>query len=273
MKEIKEGYSPFNLKGNPLEDIDTDTICYFDTETTGLQPSSAQIVEIAAVRGDEQFYEKIELLQETKDLIMQQASFKRKNAYDKTIDELLQMTNYYENANTTATEEEALQKFKQFAENSSFLLAHNASYDMKMVNVRMKRYGMQPIKNIPVLDSLAFSRRFFIPLLRSQEEEGSMEAKELLDKLTTKYTRNNQRKSVASNLGVLSKALFGQIDNWHQALADVISTKKIVEQVFRLLMSKEKDQINTPSFKKFYMKNRQAENRIWPRMDIRKKGI
>ena len=155
-KEIKEGYSPFNLnKENPLEGIDTNTICYFDTETTGLLPSSAQIVEIAAVRGDKQFYEKIELTQQTKELIQQQAqSFKRKNAYDKTIDELLQMTNYYDKkAKTTATEEEALRKFKQFAESSSFLLAHNASYDMKMVNVRMKRYGIQIIKDIPVLDS------------------------------------------------------------------------------------------------------------------------
>ena len=264
-KELKEGYSPFNLnKENPLEDIDTNTICYFDTETTGLLPSSAQIVEIAAVRGDEQFYEKIELTKETKDLIQQQAqSFKRKNAYDKTIDELLQMTNYYdEKAKTTATEEEALLKFKQFAESSSFLLAHNASYDMKMVNVRMKRYGIQTIKDIPVLDSLAFSRRFFIPLLRSQEEEGSQEAKQLLDQLTTKYTKDNERKTVASNLGALSKALFGQIDNWHQALADVLSTKKIVEQVFALLMSKEKDQTKSPSFKKFYMKNKRAENRF-----------
>jgi DNA polymerase III alpha subunit (gram-positive type) len=75
------------------------------------------------------------------------------------------MSNYYdEKAKTTSTEEVALQKFKEFAEQSSFLLAHNAEYDMKMVNVRMKKYGIQTIKEIPVLDSLAFSRRFFIPL-------------------------------------------------------------------------------------------------------------
>jgi DNA polymerase III alpha subunit (gram-positive type) len=262
---IREGYNPYNLnKPNPLEDIDFDTICYFDTETTGLKPSIAQIVEIAAVRGEEQFYEKIELTSDTKLLIQQQAqSFERKNAYDKTVNELLQMSNYYDDkAKTTSTEEMALRKFKDFAEQSSFLLAHNAEYDMKMINVRMKRYGIQSIKGIPVLDSLTFSRRFFIPLLRSQETEGSQEAKALLDQLTTKYTKDNQRKNVASNLGTLSKALFGQIENWHQALADVLTTKKIVEEVFSILMSRHSEHVKTPSFKKFYMMNKRAENRF-----------
>ena len=262
---IKEGYNPYNLnKSNPLEGIDLNTICYFDTETTGLKPSIAQIVEIAAVRGDEQFYEKIELTSDTRLLIQQQAeNFQRKNAYDKSVDELLQMSNYYDDkAKTTSSEEIALTKFKDFAEQSSFLLAHNAEYDMKMVNVRMKRYGIETIKGIPVLDSLAFSRRFFIPLLRSQEVEGSQEAKQLLDQLTTKYTKDNQRKNVAINLGTLSKDLFGQIESWHQALADVLTTKKIVEQVFSLLMSKHGEQTNRPSFKKFYMMNKRAENRF-----------
>jgi len=85
---LREGYSPY--KGNPLEGIDYNKICYFDTETTGLKPSIAQIGEIAAVRGEQQFYEKIELTEETKQLIAQQAqSFERKNPYDKSVDELL----------------------------------------------------------------------------------------------------------------------------------------------------------------------------------------
>jgi DNA polymerase III alpha subunit (gram-positive type) len=258
---LTEGYSPY--KSNPLEGIDFNKICYFDTETTGLRPSVAQIVEVAAVRGNEQFYEKIELTEDTKQLIAQQAqSFERKNAYDKTIDELLQMTNYYDTkAKTTATEEEALRRFKEFAEQSEYLLAHNASYDMKMINSRMKRYGIQTIKGIPVLDSLAFSRRFFVPLLRSQEEEGSHEAKQLLDQLTSSYKKDGQRKNVQSNLGALSKALFGQIDSWHQALNDVLTTKKLVEQGLALYMSKHKEATTTPSFKKYYAMNKRAENR------------
>ncbi len=262
---LKEGYNPFNLnKPNPLEDINFDTVCYFDTETTGLKPSIAQIVEIAAVRGEEQFYKKIELTDETKQLITQQAKFfERKNAFSKTVDELLQMTNYYdEKVKANSNEEQALKDFKQFAEQSSYLLAHNAEYDMKMVNVRMKKYGIETIKGIPVLDSLTFSRRFFIPLLRSQEEEGSAEAKALLDQLTTKYTKSNQRKTVANNLGALSKALFGQIENWHQAMADVLTTKKIVEQIFSSLMIKHKDETDKLSFKKYYMKNKRMENRF-----------
>jgi len=262
---IKEGYNPYNLnKPNPLEGIDFNTICYFDTETTGLKPSVAQIVEIAAVRGEKQFYEKIELTSETKMLIAQQAqSFERKNPYDKSVDELLQLSNYYDTkAKTTSTEEVALQKFKEFAEQSSFLLAHNAEFDMKMVNVRMKKYGIQSIKGIPVLDSLAFSRRFFIPLLRSQETEGSQEAKRLLDQLTTKRTKDNQRKIIASNLGALSKALFDQIDNWHQALSDVLTTKKLVEQGFALYMNKYKESTLLPSFKKYYMMSKRAKNRF-----------
>jgi DNA polymerase III epsilon subunit-like protein len=259
---LKEGYSPYT--SNPLEGIDFTRVCYFDTETTGLRPSNAQIVEIAAVRGNDQLYEKVELTDDTKQLIAQQAqNFERKNKYDKSIDELLQMTNYYDTkAKTTATEEEALRKFKEFAEQSQYLLAHNASYDMKMVNSRMKRYGIQTIKNIPVLDSLAFSRRFFVPLLRSQEEEGSQEAKKLLDQLTSSYKKDGQRKNIQSNLGALSKALFDQIDNWHQALNDVLTTKKLVEQGLALYMSKYKEAPSTPSFKKYYAMNKRAERRF-----------
>lgn len=246
-------------------EIDFKRVCYFDTETTGLSPNIAQITEIAAVRDDEEFYEKIELTKETKQLIFDQSkNFVRKDDRDKTIQELLEMANYYdEKAKTTSNEKDALKRFKTFAEASDFLLAHNASFDMKMVNGRLKRYGLETIdKKIPVLDSLAFSRRFFIPLLRSQEDSGSEEAKELLNKLTSKYTQNGKRRYVRSTLSSLSTALFGQIDNWHQALDDVLTTKKIVETAFMFYKKNFDNEKNTDSFKKYYNLNRKFEKQF-----------
>jgi uncharacterized protein YprB with RNaseH-like and TPR domain len=53
MKLTKEGFNPFNLnKPNPLADIDVTKICYFDTETTGINP---KLRNLAAAGNYEKF--------------------------------------------------------------------------------------------------------------------------------------------------------------------------------------------------------------------------
>lgn len=276
MELNNEGFNPLNLnKPNPLADIDLTKICYFDTETTGVNPKMSQIVEIAAVLNDKEFYKKIQLTDETKKLIeYQKQNFKKEGKRDKTIEELLEMSNYYdEKVKADSTEKDALIAFKSFVEQADFLLAHNASFDMKMVNVRLKRYGVEPISNIPVLDSLAFSRRFFIPAMIAIETtnknvEIRTKAKDILDKLTKKYYESGQRMTVSSTLGSLTNALVGQIENWHQAMADVKSTKTLIENFFKLLMDKHitkdisSDLRSTSTFKKYFMRNKRMEDRI-----------
>ena len=276
MSLTNEGFNPFNLNNsNPLTDIDLTKICYFDTETTGTNPKINQIVEIAALLGSNEFYEKIELTNQTKAQIEQQKqNWQPKRERDKSIEQLLAMSNYYdEKAKTTTSEKEALLKFKNFIEQADFLLAHNASFDMKMVNVRLKHYGEQPIQNIHVLDSLAFSRRFFVPAMvtieqTSKDKQTREKAKGILDQLTKQYYKSGQRRTVTSTLGALTNALIGQIENWHQAMADVKTTKKLVEDFFKLLMDKHltsdpsKDIRRKQTFRDYYMRNRRMEDRL-----------
>jgi DNA polymerase III epsilon subunit-like protein len=273
---LKEGFNPFNLnKPNPLADIDLTKICYFDTETTGISPAQSQIVEIAAMLGEAEFYEKIFLTDETKQRIEQEKNTTPpKGKRNKSVDELLHMSDYYnEKVKPSSTELEALLKFKDFVKGADFLLAHNASFDMKMVNTRLKIYGQQPIKDKPVLDSVAFSRRFFLPALVTLEKtnpnkETRARAKEILDKLTKTYYESGQRRMMQSNLGSLTSALMGQMDNWHQAMNDVIYTKKLVEDFMKLLMDKHigdaygSDIRSKPTFKEYFLRNKRFEDRL-----------
>ena len=268
-------FNPFNLnKQNPFEGIELNSICFFDTETTGLHPAQSQIVEIAAILGDKKFYKKIELTEETlKQIEVQKENFQKKSPKDKTIEELLQMSNYGEGNDQKSFEESALKEFVQFAKSASILLAHNASFDMRMVNVRCQKYNIEPIKDIPVYDSLAFSRRFFVPSLitiekTSRNAQSRQKAKDILDKITKQYYKSGQRMNISNTLSSLVGALRGQIGNWHQAMADVEMLKDLIENFFKLMFDKhfkedfEKDIRSKRTFKQYYMRNVRFEDRM-----------
>jgi DNA polymerase III epsilon subunit-like protein len=268
-------FDPFNLnKQNPFEGIELNSICYFDTETTGLHPVQSQIVEIAAVLGDAKFYKKIELTQETlQQIASQKEAFEKKSKKDKTVEELLQMSNYHEGDHEKCSEEDALKQFVQFVKSAKILLAHNASFDMRMVNVRCKKYGIEPIKDIPIYDSLAFSRRFFVPSLitiekTSKNSQSRQKAKDILDKITKQYYKSGQRMNVSNTLSSLVGALRGQIGNWHQAMADVEMLKDLIENFFKLMFDKhfkedfEQDIRSKQTFKQYYMRNVRFEDRM-----------
>jgi DNA polymerase III epsilon subunit-like protein len=268
-------FSPFNLnKQNPFENIDPNLICYFDTETTGLHPDQSQIVEIAAIMGDEKFYKKIELTVDAlKQIEDQKENFQGSSKKDKTIEDLLQMSNYYNASSEKSTEKDALSEFVEFVKPANVLLAHNATFDMKMVNVRCKKYGISPIDGIPVYDSLAFSRRFFVPALvaietTSKNSQSRQKAKEILDKITKQYYKSGQRLNISNTLSSLIGALRGQVGNWHQAMADVEMLKDLIENFFKLMFDKhltsspETDIRSNQTFKQYYMRNVRVEDRL-----------
>lgn len=262
-------FNPFNLnKKNPFDQLNVDTICYFDTETTGLHPSNSQIVEIAALFGSAKFHKKIYLTEETKEQIKQQTEyFERKSKKSKTIEELLAMSGYSE-MDSDCSEKEALQQFVEFSKNASVLLAHNASFDMKMINERCRFYGISPIGRIQVYDTLAFSRRFFVPALitieqSSKNAESRNKAKSILDKITKSYYKSGQRLNISNSLSSLISALRGSAGNWHQAMADVEMLKDLVENFFKLMFDKHYNNItNKHTFKKYFMRNSRFENRL-----------
>lgn len=270
-----EKLDPFSGSSPILTEENLSSICYFDTETTGLHPESSQIVEIAAIKGKETFYKKIFLNPETQEQIKAQ---EQNPPRGKSIKDLLQMSQYDSDKPTTA-EVKALLDFKNFVKGSSFLLAHNASFDMKMINGRLFHYGESPLERIPVWDSLAFSRRFFLPSLITLEQtnaspEERKKAKDILDVLTTEYWEpSGQRKKMSSKLGDLASAIKGNISNWHQALADVETLKSLVEEFFLIYQNNVSSLTSSPTFKKYYMRNRKQEARmkLWDRRKKKKR--
>lgn len=262
-------FSPFNLKKeNPFANIDVSSICYFDTETTGLHPNNSQIVEIAALKGNSKFYKKIHLNEDTKQKIEKEKTyFNKNNKKAKTIEELLTMS-CYNSSPSFCSEKEALLDFVKFAENSSILLAHNASFDMRMINDRCRFYQIPTLSRIPVYDTLAFSRRFFVPALitielSSTNAKSRKKAKSILDKLTKSYYKSGQRLNISNSLSSLIGALRGNSLNWHQATADVEMLKDLVENFFKLIFDKHFSTITSKTtFKKYFMRNSRFEERM-----------
>lgn len=233
-KHFYEANIPYG--DNPFDSITGKTIVFFDTETTGINPSGNQITELAAksIDGDtlqelDEFHLHAKLTEQTLAKIESEITNPPEGPYAKTVEEILKMTNYY-NYQAEATEPELIQKFSQWLPEGSVIVAHNAKFDLKMVNTRANIHGIDPITHFSkVLDTMQMSREFFIPASQELELENP-EIKDQLDRLTTKFTKSGKRAKVSSRLGDLIDALGETLKNWHEAMADVDATIKIFKQ-------------------------------------------
>jgi DNA polymerase III epsilon subunit-like protein len=229
-----------------LDGYASNTWIFFDTETTGMEPASAQLTEIGAIAVDPntwdseasvlgQFNEKIKLTPETEKLLNDPESEERQ-AWEKGNQSarrplkdpqaVLSMTRYGEQGREYGDEQDILDKFFEFVEGqpNPLLIAQNASFDLKFLNVRSD--GKLP--KYPVLDTMQLMQYYLVPLLKTQTraEEGDPEAQELLDKL---YVKKGNWGYHSVSMGVVSKAYGISIDDWHNALADV----KMMMEMYR----------------------------------------
>jgi len=229
-----------------LDGYASNTWIFFDTETTGMEPASAQLTEIGAIAVDPntwdseasvlgQFNEKIKLTSETEKLLNDPESEERQ-AWEKGNQSarrplkdpqaILSMTRYGEQGREYGDEQDILDKFFEFVEGqpNPLLIAQNASFDLKFLNVRSD--GKLP--KYPVLDTMQLMQYYLVPLLKTQTraEEGDPEAQELLDKL---YVKKGNWGYHSTSMGVVSKAYGISIDDWHNALADV----KMMMEMYR----------------------------------------
>ena len=112
------------------------------------------------------------------------------------------------------------------------MIAQNAAFDLRMLSVRSG--GKLP--RYPVLDTRELMDLYLLPLLRTQTqaEGGDTEAQDLLDKL---YVNKGNWGYHSISMGVVSKAYGINIDDWHNALADVKMMmemyRKVVETIER----------------------------------------
>jgi len=254
-KQFYEGHLPYTR--NPFDTLAGKELVFFDTETTGLSPGNSQITEIAAliINGDtleevSKFHVHIKLDDETLQRIEDEKDSKRKF----TVERILDMTNYY-NSKATASEAEAIQGLSEFIPQDAILVAHNASFDLKMVNTRARVNGVTPISHFSkVMDTLMMSRQFFLPASQELEADGDTEAKRYLDVLTKKWNwKKTKRAVLSSSLGDLAKALMQDLTDWHQALADVRGTIELFKKFKEFFDNHfDKGLQDRPDFKRRY---------------------
>jgi len=229
-----------------LDGYSDNTWVFFDTETTGLHPDSAQLTEIGAIAVDPKdwettsqilgkFNEKIKLTPESERLMSNPES-KERIAWEKSNklarqplkepQDILAMTRYGEKGRSYGDEQEILDQFFEFVESfpNPLLIAQNAAFDLRMVNVR----SGGKLKRYPVLDTRQLMDLYLLPLLKTQAqaEQGDPEAQGLLDKL---YVNKGNWGYHSVSMGVVSKAYGINIDDWHNALADV----KMMMEMYR----------------------------------------
>ena len=215
-----------------LDGYADNTWIFFDTETTGIHPGSAQLTEIGAVAVNPntwtsdadvlgEFNEKIKLEQETLDKISKQKTrgVEDEGARKKmSVTDILSMTRYGESDGDYGLEQEVLDRFLEWIESfpNPLLVAQNARFDMRFISVRSG--GELP--TYPVLDTQELMKLYLVPLLKTQvkAEEGNLEAQELLDRL---YVKKGNWGYHSTSMGVVSQAYGIDVEDWHNALADV----------------------------------------------------
>jgi len=253
-----------------LKRLEGKNIIFFDTETTGLGPKKSQITEVAAMVVPltgwqdkfvitQSFHEKANLTPETVD---------RANAHDaeriqkladdpnykpsaKSERELLSMTNYGSHSKDYMDEHNLLVTYSEWCDSipNKVYAAHNAPFDMRMLNGRLRKYGEKPIPKAEVLDTLTLVQLFLQPVIKAATPDGR--TADMASKLDT--GRRGLYK-YSSRLGTLAKAAGVSIDNWHSADADVIMMMSVVAAVIDEIENGEYDSEKAAEGSKFAQK-------------------
>ena len=137
-----------NLKSCPLADM---TFISFDLETTGLSCLDDYITEFGAIK-----------IQNGIEVGRLQTFIHSPKPISPAISQMTNITN--EDIRNAPTIEEFMPKILDFF-GDDILVAHNAVFDIGMLNQALKRMGQEPIKNTWI-DSLPLAR-YLIPLQRS----------------------------------------------------------------------------------------------------------
>lgn len=220
------------------------TFIFFDTETTTLDPQKdfAMITEIAGVAYDTntgaqlgEYNAKAKLTPSVFARIQKEKEEKEAGTWspnEKTVEDLFQMTSYYEQSAPYIEEEQLLTEFvdfvNKFADKSPILVAHNAKFDMYYVGKGLEHHKLPRMPRYPVLDTRALTTNYLFPLLASLEASEDPEVSKLLAML-------RPAKRFVNRLGNLGDAFEISTKHWHSALADTEQLAGILSAIITFI--------------------------------------
>ena len=234
---------------------------FIDTETTGLdsQLAHVQATQVAAIAYNADgfltqpqevqgglFNMKLQLEQDTIDFMEQEPDEYDPAGRKKTIAQLLDMTQYHDGDIPYSTMDEVCNELTEYlnrmksasAVNRIIIVAHNAPYDIKILNELYTRGGIEEPVNY-IIDSIAVIDNYFKAVLHHISKDpgaGDEEDARLIQSITLMSSRG--RPYLSSKLGVLANAFEIKSENWHEATADVAMTMDVLYQSIQYMIRK-----------------------------------
>ena len=233
-----------------LKAFGDNTWIFFDTETTGFKPETAQLTEIAAVAAypnnwqfDEVqaekglFYDKIKLNPET--LAGFEASDDPKAKYPLELTRYGMPSDEYREKYPKGmpNEVDVIKEFLAYVENqpNPVLVAQNAEFDINFVQSRANFYDLSVnLREYPIFDTMMLIKLWHNSLIKTLADQGDERAQIILQALTMTGKFGDY---VTSSMGPVSKAYEISTDEWHNALADVKMMMEMTKVIFMALQT------------------------------------
>ena len=231
-----------------LKAFGNNTWIFFDTETTGFKPESAQLTEIGAISAKPDnwqfreveakqgiFYDKIKLNPETL------AGFE--TSEDPEAKFPLELTRYgmpsgeyrEKYPKGMPSEEEVLKQFVLYLESQKnpVLVAQNAEFDVNFIQTRSDLYNIPVnMREYPIFDTMMLIKLWHNSLIKTLADSGDERAQTILQALTMTGKFGDY---TTSSMGPVSKAYEISTDEWHNALADVKMMMEMTRAIFMIL--------------------------------------
>ena len=238
------GYASYLKKPLELfEELESKTIIFFDTETTGLHHIENQLTEVAAiaVKGptfDEvgSYYKKVDLTEKT----LKQIEIEKENKDPKFfgVEKVLKYNKYHDNKLPLEDEKSVVEGFVKFCGKygSPILIAQNAKFDMSFIG---SRAGSIPHEK--VYDTKKMAEFYFLPAIKVLSDQDILK-----EKIRSRLIQKKNKPS--SSLEFILKGFAIKQKDAHNSLGDVRSTITFFKKLHEYFKAYQ-DVADSPEFK------------------------
>jgi DNA polymerase III epsilon subunit-like protein len=235
---------------------------FFDTETSGLKAEEDQLLEVAAIAVDADFYNsdqpavagqyhtKARLEQDTKAKIKAPHIPQRKGDLSKV--DLLKMTRYgvpKDKFQDMKFDKEArvVKGFSEFLDNLAktkpvLLVAHNADFDVGYMKEKARKYGLSNFE-YEYIDTLKIVKEVFYPLLKVAQSKDLLGIFDRLKSQTHPFVL--KKGDITARLGHIADALDVKAEGWHSAIFDIKMLIQVTRKIVNLLITNSGQEMNT----------------------------